>query len=110
MAAEHKEEELATALAATTLDDNPLRALPEGVLGLSLEKLRAIDCTSTVSTISFETTVSRKKGGGSAIYGTRGVEAPRRGPGQQAGRGRVGEMECAAAQRRSRRRSSRRNH
>ena len=43
MAAEHKEEELATALAATTLDDNPLRALPEGVLGLSLEKLHARD-------------------------------------------------------------------
>ena len=35
--------ELATALAATTLEDdaNPLRALPEGVLGLSLEKLHA---------------------------------------------------------------------
>ena len=43
MAAEHKEEELAAALAATTLDDNPLRALPEGVLGLSLEKLHARD-------------------------------------------------------------------
>ena len=36
--------ELAAALAATTLeDDNPLRALPEGVLGLSLEKLHARD-------------------------------------------------------------------
>ena len=37
--------DLATALAATTIEDdaNPLRALPEGVLGLSLEKLHARD-------------------------------------------------------------------
>ena len=36
--------DLATALAATTLeDDNPLRALPEGVLALSLERLHARD-------------------------------------------------------------------
>jgi len=37
--------DLATALSATTLEDdtNPLRALPEGVLGLSLEKLHARD-------------------------------------------------------------------
>ena len=37
--------DLATALAATTLEDdaNPLRALPEGVLGLSLERLHARD-------------------------------------------------------------------
>ena len=30
-------------------------------MGMSLEKLRSIDCTSTVTTISMETTVSRKK-------------------------------------------------
>ena len=37
--------ELAAALAATTLDEdaNPLRALPEGVLALSLERLHARD-------------------------------------------------------------------
>ena len=37
--------DLATALSATTLEDdaNPLRALPDGVLGLSLEKLHARD-------------------------------------------------------------------
>ena len=37
--------DLATSLAATTLEEdaNPLRALPEGVLGLSLEKLHARD-------------------------------------------------------------------
>ena len=37
--------DLATALAATSLEEdaNPLRALPEGVLGLSLEKLHARD-------------------------------------------------------------------
>jgi RNA polymerase primary sigma factor len=31
-------------------------------MGLSIEKLRSIDVTSTVSTISMETTISRKKG------------------------------------------------
>ena len=37
--------DLAAALAATTLEEdaNPLRALPDGVLGLSLEKLHARD-------------------------------------------------------------------
>jgi len=39
-------------------------------LGMTLEKLRAIDCTSTVSTISMETQISRNKkadGGGTTI-------------------------------------------
>jgi len=39
-------------------------------MGLSLDKLRAIDCTSTVSTISFETTISRKKGSSNNQAGT----------------------------------------
>jgi len=39
-------------------------------MGLSLEKLRAIDCTSTVSTISFETTLSRKKSSSGSQTGT----------------------------------------
>ena len=40
--------DLATALSATTLDEdaNPLRALPEGVLALSLERLHARDIAS----------------------------------------------------------------
>jgi RNA polymerase primary sigma factor len=39
-------------------------------MGHTLEKLRSIDCTSTVSTISFETTVNRKKGSSSSQQGT----------------------------------------
>merc|ERR1719498_284966 len=45
-----------------SLGRNPTQQELAEHMGMSLEKLRSIDCTSAVSTISMETAISRKKG------------------------------------------------